>query len=212
MFLLSSHGDVGNFVRCVKCVRDHFGFRRKDGFSLEKPQRKRALARVEGRISCFFSSCGRVPLELKRGHQGPAPVTSRRSSLHGSRKGPIVFPLQSLPELMSSSGVEAGTSGFLSKADMDLRVPLGRLQGSQASSRVESCTSAHLSGQKSSVWVPVVVIVGIGGFLSRCYRAFTPSIVFEVAPWGDCRVIAGESGVYGVHFDIRGLLKRWHDP
>ena len=110
------------------------------------------------------------------------------------------------------SGVEAGTSGFLSKADMDLRVPLGRLQGSQASSRVESCTSAHLSGQKSSVWVPVVLIVGIGGFLSRCYRAFTRCIVFKVAPWGNRRVIAGESGVYGVHFDIRGLLKRWHDP
>ena len=128
---MSSHGDVGNFLSCVKCVRDHFGFRRKDGFSLEKPQRKRALARVEGRISCFFSSCGRVPLELKRGHQGPAPVTSRRSSLHGSHEGPLGIPLQSLLRPRSSSAVEARMLGFLSWGDMDLRDTLGHPQGSK---------------------------------------------------------------------------------
>ena len=39
-------------------------------------------------------------------------------------------------------GVEAGTSGFLSSADMDLGVPLEFPEGSQASSRVEACKSA----------------------------------------------------------------------
>ena len=45
----------------------------------------------------------------------------------------------------SSSGVEAGTSGFLSSADMDLGVPLEFQQGSQALSRVRTCTSSFLS-------------------------------------------------------------------
>ena len=45
-----------------------------------------------------------------------------------SREGPLGIPLQSLPGLRSSSGVEAGTSGFLSRADMDLGVPHG-IQG-----------------------------------------------------------------------------------
>ena len=49
-----------------------------------------------------------------------------------------------------SSGVKAGTSGFLSRADMDLRAPLGSPQRSQASSRVEPCKTALLSSQKGS--------------------------------------------------------------
>ena len=44
----------------------------------------------------------------------------------------------------SSSRVEVGTSGFLSSADLDLRVPIEFQQGSQASSRVEPCKSALL--------------------------------------------------------------------
>ena len=46
------------------------------------------------------------------------------------------------------------------------------------------------------------VDIGIGDFLSRCHRAVTPAIVFEVGPQGDCRVSAGESGVSGVEQDI----------
>ena len=43
------------------------------------------------------------------------------------------------------TGVGARNSGFLSSANMDLRVPLEFPQGSQASSRVETCKSAVLS-------------------------------------------------------------------
>ena len=53
------------------------------------------------------------------------------------------------------SGVEAGTSGFLSSADMDLGVPLEFPEGSQASSHLEICNSALLSSQKSSIRLPV---------------------------------------------------------
>ena len=77
-----------------------------------------------------------------------------------------------------SSGVKAGTSGFLSRADMDLRAPLGSPQRSQASSRVEPCKSALLLSWKSSVRLPVGLTIGIGGFLWRCHMAVTPALMF----------------------------------
>ena len=46
------------------------------------------------------------------------------------------------------------------------------------------------------------VHIGIGGFLSRCHSALTFAIVFQIDPWGDRRVNAGESGVSGVDTDI----------
>ena len=79
--------------------------KRGGGISLEMPQWKRASSHVEGRISCFFSSCGRnlgVPLELRLGSQGPDHVASGKSSLHASCEGPLSIPLQSLPGPMSS--------------------------------------------------------------------------------------------------------------
>ena len=90
---------------------------------------------------------------------------------------------------------------------MDLGVPLGRPQGSQALSRVEQCKSALLSSQDCSVQLPVGLTIRIGGFLSRWHRAVTSAIVFLVGPRGDHRVSAGESDVSGVHWDIGGLLK-----
>ena len=46
------------------------------------------------------------------------------------------------------------------------------------------------------------VHIGIGGFLSRCHSTLTFAIVFQIDPWGDRRVNAGESGVSGVNWDI----------
>ena len=107
------------------------GLRKEAGITLEKPQLKSASARVEGRISYFFSSCGGVPFELRRGPQGPDCGVSGRSSLHVSPKAPLGIPLQLLPGPRSSSGVEAGNSRFLSRADMHLGIPLGHPQGTQ---------------------------------------------------------------------------------
>ena len=70
-------------------------------------------------------------------------------------EGPLGILLQFLPEPRSSSGVESRTSWFLFSADMNLRVPLKFYQGSQASSLVETCKSAFLSGWKSGVRFPV---------------------------------------------------------
>ena len=109
----------------------------------QMPIRKRASSSGEGRISCFSLGCGSklgFPLELWLGPQGPARGASGKSKLHACCKLPLVIPLQSLPRPRSSSEVEAGTSGFLSSTDMDLRVPLEFPQWSQASSRVETCS------------------------------------------------------------------------
>ena len=95
-------------------------------------QQKRATSRVEGRISWFFSSCGRklgVHLELRFRPQGNPHVASEKSSLHVSCEGPLGIPLQSLPGSRSSSAVEARTSGFLSSADLDLGVLLSFHRG-----------------------------------------------------------------------------------
>ena len=50
-------------------------------------------------------------------------------------RGPLGIPLPSMPEPKILCGVGAGTSGFLSSADMDLGVLLESPQGSQSSSR-----------------------------------------------------------------------------
>ena len=82
-------------------------------------------------------------------------VASGKFSLHANCKGPYGIPLQSMPDPSSLSGAEARTSGFLSSADMDLRVPMEFPQGSQASSRVETCKCAFLSNCNNSFRLPV---------------------------------------------------------
>ena len=134
---------------------------KKEGrLSFTTPQRKRASFRIERRISQFFSSCGRkhgAPLALRRGPQGLVRVSVGKSGLHASCEGPLGIAFQLVLRPRYSSGVEDGNSWCPSSADMDLRVPMEYPQGSQTSSRVETCKSA---------------------FLSRCHRAVTPPIVF----------------------------------
>ena len=101
--------------------------KREGGISLETPQRERASSRVEWRISWFSSSCGSklgVPLEVRWELQGLALVAGGKSSLHVNCEGSLGIPLQLVPGPRSSTGAETGTSGFLSSADMDLRVPM----------------------------------------------------------------------------------------
>ena len=155
---VETKGMSGNFLSCLKGVKDFFEAPEGGGISLVMLQQKRASFCIEGRISCFFSSCGRklgVPLKLHWGHQGPARVASGMSNLHASCKGPLRIPLQSFLGPRSSSGVEGGTSGFLSSADMDLGVPLEFPQGSQALSCVETCKSIFLLSWKSSIRLPI---------------------------------------------------------
>ena len=82
-------------------------------------------------------------------------LASGKPSLHVSCEGPLGIPLLSLPELRSSPEVEAGIYVVLPSADMDHGISMEFQQGSQASSRVESCKSALLSSWKRGVRLPV---------------------------------------------------------
>ena len=86
-------GMSGNFLNCSKGGRTLWKFQGLGVISLEKPQRKWASSRLEGRTSWIFSSCGRCS-RLKTG------ISGTRSG--GLRKG------QSAGELLGR------LSGFLS--------------------------------------------------------------------------------------------------
>ena len=63
--------------------------------------------------------------------------------------------LERNPEVKASGQLEAGSSVFLSSADLDLGVPMEFQQGSQTSSCLETWKSAFLSSYKSSFRFPV---------------------------------------------------------
>ena len=95
------------------------GCKREDGISLETSQWKRALSRVEGRISRFFSRC----------HTG--------KWLHIALRG----------QSSNFSRVSAGNLVFLSNYNGDLRDPLVWPQESPVSMRVARSLSGFLSSQ-----------------------------------------------------------------
>ena len=75
----------GNFCVAYRMSSTLLRLKREGGISLETLQQKRASSGIEGRISWFFSSCGRklgVPLKFRRGPQGPARLACEKSSLH----------------------------------------------------------------------------------------------------------------------------------
>ena len=131
--------------------------KREGGISLETSQWKKSSSRVEGRISWLFSSCSKkleVPLQLRWGPQGPALVSQESPVCMRVTRGLSVF-LSRQSQGLGPHRAEATTSGFLSRADMDLGVPMEFQKGSQASSSVETWKSAFLSSWKSSVRLPV---------------------------------------------------------
>ena len=99
-------------------------------------------------------------------------------------RGSLGIPLPSMPGPKTLCGVGAGTSGFLSSADMDLGVLLESPQGSQSSSRVRACTCALLPRCSSSVALPFALIKGSVAFP----RGF-PTGMSHVPPW--CESILG---------------------
>ena len=100
--------------------------REHDGISLETLQWQRASSRVEGRIPWFSPRLGgkfEVPLELRRGPQGPACVASGKSCLLSNCEGHLRIPprqcrgigphLELRPEPQGSSPILTWISGFL---------------------------------------------------------------------------------------------------
>ena len=75
-------------------------------------------------------------LDLRRGPQGHALVTSGKVASMQVARGPLGIPLPSKLGPKTLGGLSDATRGFLSIADMDLGVLLESPQGSQSSSRV----------------------------------------------------------------------------
>ena len=163
----SSHvgtGISGNLLSCRKGVRYPFMFQRERGIPLETLLWKGTSSGVKERISWFFSCCCRklgVPLEVRRGPQGPAHFASKNSGLFPRFERDIRIALELLPEKRAVSRVQSVNSAFLSSGDRDLRFPLKvqlgvrpRLvsrHGTRLSSRVVKGFSGLLlsSGRKS---------------------------------------------------------------
>ena len=83
-FLSSGDENHGEALELHKwCQALLSNFEREFGIVLKALQGTRASSRVEGEISWFFSSCGKleVPLELGWGPQGTSRVVSRKSDL-----------------------------------------------------------------------------------------------------------------------------------
>ena len=110
-------------------------------------------------------------------------------------------------------GVGAGTSGFLSSADMDLGVLLESPQGSQSSSRVGARTWAFLLSCSSSVTLPFTWIKGSVAFP----RGF-PTGLSHVPPWCESILVLKVEAVQGKQVSLElpetsgGLWEWWHDP
>ena len=79
-------GMSGNFLSCSQGVKDPLEVPVVRFDCPEKPQRKWALSRLEGKTSWIFSSCGRSS-RLTTGPQGPALVASGKASPHASSSG-----------------------------------------------------------------------------------------------------------------------------
>ena len=79
-------------------------------------------------------------------------------------RGPLGIPLPSMLGPKILCGLSAGTWGFLSSAEMDLRLRLEYPQGSQSSSRVGAWMCAFLPICSSSVTLPFVWIKGSVAF------------------------------------------------
>ena len=159
VFLSSGDGYGGELLELPQGCQGPFrGSRGKVGLLSRRRSEKEPHLTLRGE-SPAFSQVMAANLGSLSSYDGdlrdPLVGASGTSSLHASCEGPPRIPLYLLPGLRSSSGVEARTSGFLSRAYMDLRVPLGITQVSQASSRVETCTSDHLSSWKRSFRIPL---------------------------------------------------------
>ena len=110
-------------------------------------QCKRALTRVEGRISLFFG-VGVGSLRFLSSCMGTWETRScfirEVRSAFKLRGAPRHFSHITVGMNRASSRVQAGTSGFLSISDIDLTVSVEFEQGRQASSCVEALNLACL--------------------------------------------------------------------
>ena len=118
-------------------------------------------------------------------------------------RGPLGIPLPSMPGIKALCGVTAGTSGFLTSADMNLGVLLESPQRSQSSSRVGAYTFALLPSCSSNVMLPFARNKGSlsfpRGFPTRLsHRAVPRATMVCLDPGFESRGSAGKTGFPGM--------------
>lgn len=125
----------GKFLSCIKGVKYAFNFKKEGGISLEMLQQKKASSCTEGRISWFFSTCGRnlVHLECDTEPQGPERVASEKSCLFWRCERQVEIPLESLQANSAVYRAQSVNSVFLSNSDRNLEDPIKFQLGGQAS-------------------------------------------------------------------------------
>ena len=200
-FLLSGDGNVRQLLCCSKGVRTFWKSKRLGVISFEKPQRKRASSRLEGKTSWIFSNWGRCSL-LTTGTSGTRSGRLRKDqspcqllwglsgflSLRCRSQRPCV---ESSPEPEDSSPVLTWILGYV------WSLPRGD------SSRMGACTCAFLHSVSSSVTLPVAEIKGSvafpRGFPPRLsHRAVPRATVVGVDPRRESRGSAGKTGSFGM--------------
>ena len=133
--------------------------KREGGISLETSQWKKSSSRIEERISWLFPSCSKklgVPLQLRWRPQGTALVSQESPVCMRVTRGLSGFLFRQSRGL-GPHRAEAATSDFLSRANIDLGVPMEFPQGSLSSSRVETCKYTFLPSCNNSVKFPVLL-------------------------------------------------------
>ena len=95
----------GNFLSCSKGAKDPFEVQEGRCDFARHAVAEKGLISPGGENILVFLELQHIPLELRRGIQGPARVASGKPSLHASCNGPLGIPLQSVPGPKSSSGV-----------------------------------------------------------------------------------------------------------
>ena len=100
-------GISGKILSCSKGVKDSLEVQEGRCDFPRNAAGENGLISPGGENFQVFLELWQVPLELQRGHQGPAHVASGKASLHASFEGPRGIPLQPVPDLQSLSQNEA---------------------------------------------------------------------------------------------------------
>ena len=99
----------GNFLSCSKGVKDPFKVQEGRCDFPQDTAAKKGLISPGGEQFLVVLELWQVPLEFRRGPQGPARVASGKANLHASCEEPLGIPLWSMPGSKSLSGAQAGT-------------------------------------------------------------------------------------------------------
>ena len=153
----------GNFLSFSKDVKDPFKVQEGRCDFPQDAATEKGLISPGGENILVFLELQHIPLELRRGIQGPARVASGKPSLHASCNGPLGIPLQSVPGPKSSSGVrpEPEVSSpvltwilrFLWSLHRGVRSRLDWRHARPLSYQVVATVSGFLTSQHRDLWL-----------------------------------------------------------